>query len=547
MTHDHDPQHDPGDCDSRQQSADLDGAQGRVRTSHRGQTRATPDAHRSPGVHPEHPGTSEPQRPPDDRRDPMSNRAMAGQHHDPQMVRSHHRRTLWVWWTILGLGVWLIAAALSFDYALHPAEPSGGRQLWLSLEARASAMFWSDLVSGAMLVVLGWRLLTPGRAVTQWLACFVGVWLTFAPLVFWSPTAWAYVNDTFVGALVIALTILIPGMPGMMTMMVPGPDKPPGWSYNPSSWPQRWIMILLAFAGWMVSRYLAAFQLGYTSTVAEPFFGDGTLRVLNSRMSHLWPISDAALGALSYTFEFLMGWMGSPARWRTMPWMVVLFGVLVVPLGLTHIILVISQPIVVGHWCTLCLLAAAIMLPMIPLTLDEVVAMCQFLRKAVWRDGKRFWRTFWMGDTLADPDEAAGAERSMPDLHTLPQQPWRVLVCSTWGVSAPWNLVMSTLIGLWLMFAPAVFGTSGFAADTQHLAGAMLVTTSVIAMAEVVRAGRFLNVPLGLWLVATPLLFGGDTVSSAVNAVICGLSVTALSIPRGRIRDRYGTWQAWVV
>ncbi len=81
-------------------------------------------------------------------------------------------------------------------------------------------------------------------------------------------------------------------------------------------------MIGLGFAGWVVSRYLAAFQLGYIDRVRDPFFGEGSRLVLNSDLSHAWPISDAGLGAFAYTLEFLMGWMGSPARWRTMPWMV---------------------------------------------------------------------------------------------------------------------------------------------------------------------------------------------------------------------------------
>lgn len=139
-----------------------------------------------------------------------------------------------------------------------------------------------------------------------------------------------------VGALVIALTILIPGMPNMIMYMKMGGDLPPGWSYNPSSWPQRWIMIVLAFMGWIGSRYLAAFQLGYVEYAWDPFFGDGTLNVLNSDMSHSWPISDAALGTFAYTLEFLMGFMGATSRWRTMPWMVT-FGILVIPLGFVSI------------------------------------------------------------------------------------------------------------------------------------------------------------------------------------------------------------------
>ena len=76
--------------------------------------------------------------------------------------------------------------------------------------------------------------------------------------------------------------------------------------------------------------------------------------------------------------------------------MVTFFGILVVPLGIVSITLIILQPLAVGAWCTPCLLAAAAMIIMISLTLDEVVAMCQFLVQAM-REGQPFWRTFWLG------------------------------------------------------------------------------------------------------------------------------------------------------
>ncbi|MBW3598083.1 MAG: vitamin K epoxide reductase family protein, partial [Planctomycetes bacterium] len=304
-----------------------------------------------------------------------------------EMLKMHHKHTLWVYWTIIMLGCWLLVAPFSFGYlnAELWVDPSGGRGVWFSHQAhtalRAQLMTWSDVLCGLVLLILGWRSLSPNRPISLWACCFVGVWLTMAPVLFWAPTAAAYLNDTLVGAWLIGLTILVPGMPNMIMYMQMGDPQPPGWSYNPSSWPQRWIMIATGFAGWLVSRYLAMFQLGYINYVWDPFFGfsANTAKVLNSKMSHTWPISDAGLGGISYTFEFLMGFMGSPARWRTMPWMVAFFGVLVIPLGLTHIILVISQPVVVGHWCTMCLLAAAIMLPMIPLEVDEVIAMFQHL------------------------------------------------------------------------------------------------------------------------------------------------------------------------
>ena len=214
-----------------------------------------------------------------------------------QMLHMHHMQTLWVYWMLIILGFWLVASPLTFSYGIGTVEPSGGRDVWLSMSQRISFMKWSDIISGLALIFFGWRSLTPNRPISLWVACFIGIWLNMAPVIFWAPTAAAYLNDTLVGALVIGLTILIPGMPNMITYMKMGSQVPPGWSYNPSSWPQRWIMIVLAFAGWLVSRYLGAFQLGYIETAWDPFFGDGTRQVLNSNMSHSLPISDGALGA----------------------------------------------------------------------------------------------------------------------------------------------------------------------------------------------------------------------------------------------------------
>lgn len=370
---------------------------------------------------------------------PHSDAQDASQGDREAQLEHHHRQTLWVYWTIIVLGVWTLFSPLTFAYDLGVVAPSGGREVWLPLDSRITALKWSDILSGALLIVFGWRSLTPNRPISLWVCCFVGVWLSFAPLLFWAPTAVSYLNDTIVGAFVIALTVLIPGMPNMLMFMKMGPAVPPGWSYNPSSWPQRWIMIVLGFAGWLVSRYLASYQLGYIDTVWEPLFGTGSREVLESKVSRSLPISDAGLGSFAYTFEFLMGFMGSPARWRTMPWMVAFFGILVIPLGLVHIILVITQPVVVGHWCSLCLIAAAIMLPMLPLEFDEVVAMLQHL-VAARRRKESLWRVFWLGGS----PEGCHPDQRTPALASLPEQPNSVLAASVWGVSVPWTLALST-------------------------------------------------------------------------------------------------------
>jgi len=441
-----------------------------------------------------------------------------------EMTRQMREKWLWTNFTVMSLGVWLITSPFTFGYT-------------------SQRMTWNDAVSGALLAIFAGLALFPRYDfLGRWGACFVGVWLQFAPLVLWAPTAAAYANDTMVGALAIALTILVPMMPGMahhMAMMKPGPAIPPGWTYNPSSWHQRAPMIAMALVGWFISRYLAAVQLGYIPSAWEPFFGRGTHNVLHSDVSQMWPISDAGLGATAYTFEMLMGWMGGTNRWRTMPWMVLFFFILVVPLGLVHIVLVILQPVAVGYWCTLCLAAAFIMLCMIPFAVDEVIAMGQFMAASV-RAGKPFWRTFWVGDTM----EGGGPDERTPHYGAPALDMARPMA---WGVVPTWPLIASAALGLWLMLSPAVFGSESTMADSDHLAGPIVFTVAVISMAEVVRAGHFLDVPLGLWIVIAPWLLSGATMSSTWNSALVGAAVVVLSFPRGRIHERYGGWDKYVV
>ncbi len=427
------------------------------------------------------------------------------------------RESLWASFVNLLLGAWLITSPFTFGY-------------------QSSAMIGSDVVCGLLVIVFS--VLSASRkfnAYARWAVCFVGIWLLFAPLVFWSPTAAGYLNDTLVGALLIAFSVLVTMMPGMDMSVMEGADVPPGWSYNPSSWLQRAPIILLAFVGFLASRYMAAYQLGYITSVYDPFFGDGTMRVLTSDVSKMFPISDAGLGALSYMLEILMGFMGDKARWRTMPWMVTFFGILVVPLGTVSIVLIILQPLAVGAWCSLCLLAATAMVVMIPATLDEVAAMIQFLIQSK-REGKPLWRTFWFGSTV----EGKKDDGLTPFDWSRPFGMFQ-----TWFVSS-WSLLVSAAFGVWLIFSPWMLNTTGRAADSDHLVGALIVTFAVIAMAEVGRAVRFINVLFGAWLIIAPFLLSGFTTGATWNDLIIGIIVILLSFRRGKISKRYGEFERFI-
>src|SRR5690606_15609273 len=89
-----------------------------------------------------------------------------------ERLKVHHRQTLWVYWTLVVLGLWLLAAPFSLGYLTESnwVRPSGGRGVWWSDSThdalRAHLMTGSDLMSGTLLIIFGTRTLRPNRPVS---------------------------------------------------------------------------------------------------------------------------------------------------------------------------------------------------------------------------------------------------------------------------------------------------------------------------------------------------------------------------------------------
>lgn len=198
-----------------------------------------------------------------------------------------------------------------------------------------------------------------------------------------------------------------------MSGLLPSGDTeqlvPPGWVKNPSAWPERLPIVGLALVGLGIATYLSLFQYGVIDTVWEPFFGEGSRTVLTSRLSEVLPVKDAALGAFGYLGDAVTGVIGGQKRWRTMPWIVIIFGIFVGPLGAISVLLVVAQPTLYGAFCTLCIASAVISLAMIPPAIDEVLASFQDLRR-MRQSGGNVWRYFWGLDST--PAEV-GADTSV--------------------------------------------------------------------------------------------------------------------------------------
>lgn len=104
-------------------------------------------------------------------------------------------------------------------------------------------------------------------------------------------------------------------------------------------------------------------------------------------MRYWFLVPDAAFGALAYLGDAIFGLAGSTRRWQCRPWLVVIFGIDVIPLGLVSAVLVILQGTVVGSWCFLCIVTAIISLVLVYMAYDEVYTCLVYLYR-VWKRSK---------------------------------------------------------------------------------------------------------------------------------------------------------------
>lgn len=380
-------------------------------------------------------------------------------------------------------GLWLISSPSTFGY-------------------KSTFLAKSDIICGILAVICGF--ITFRKPLFAWGTALLGVWLQLAPLIFTPHEAISYANDSFLGLLLIVFSVVIPNIPGAREST--SAEVPPGWSYNPSSYLQRIPVIGLNIICWLIARYMAAYQLGFIDQIWDPFFGGGTVQVLTSSVSKAFPISDAGLGATMYLLEAIFGF-GDCRRWHTMPWFVMIFGVLAVPVSCVSIILIILQPTVVGAWCGPCVVTAVLMLLIIPFALDEVVASFQFLKGASQR-GESVWKTLWRGSSLGEE----GLDKRTP--------PWdaslkRLLAATAYGISVPWNLAITAALGIIAMGKGA------------YISGALITVFSVISWAEVARSFRY-----AVALCAIGLL---------LTSPILGVITLLLAFRKGKIKEKYGS------
>lgn len=175
----------------------------------------------------------------------------------------------------------------------------------------------------------------------------------------------------------------------------------PPYTYNPSAWSQRIPIALIALVAAAISAHLSLYQWGLIENAWDPVFGQASNRVLKSdeaeAMFAFLGIHDASLGVLAYLGDAILGLAGSTRRWQFRPWLVILFGIDIIPVGIVSVILVVLQAFVVGDWCFLCLVTAVLSLTLVYWAWDEVRITMTYLY-VIWkqnRSARLVWNPTW--------------------------------------------------------------------------------------------------------------------------------------------------------
>jgi len=301
----------------------------------------------------------------------------------------------------------------------------------------------------------------------------------------------------------------------------------------------------MARIGGVRGRYLTPFLWNILRTVGEAFcstgheHASGNKKILVETTSQMipWPITDGFLGLLGYVFDALFGLIGGVLRWRTMPWAVILFGVLVGPLGAVSIGLVITQPLAYNTFCTLCMFTAVISVVMIGPAMDEMLASLQYMRR-VQELNLPFWRYFWgRGEQEYLPDPAAEAAASAVDARLPDKQSAR----TRRRVALVAQLIVA-LTGIYLMAAPGIWGYTGAPEKVDRFIGPLVASFGTMALWEVLRNVRWLNLLLGVALAALalspwPWPHPREAMISDITAAAVIVGLTLLPYPTVR---RYG-------
>ena len=105
-----------------------------------------------------------------------------------------------------------------------------------------------------------------------------------------------------------------------------------------------------------------------------------------------------------------------------------------------------------------------------------------------------------------------------------------------------WARIAGSVLGIWLMVAPAVLGYADLAQTNDHITGPIVFGSAFIAIWQLMRPLRWVELVAGAWLLAAPWILGYGK-GPTINSLIVGILLIVLAFWGGETRKRFaGGW-----
>lgn len=102
-----------------------------------------------------------------------------------------------------------------------------------------------------------------------------------------------------------------------------------------------------------------------------------------------------------------------------------------------------------------------------------------------------------------------------------------------------WTAIVHIITGLWLMVMPDVLRAGDSLADSNHIAGPVIVTIGIIGMWDVNKSALKANILASVWLIIAPLFIPHNTIEGVLN-ISAGVLLIGTTFIRRKDKFSYG-------
>ena len=102
-----------------------------------------------------------------------------------------------------------------------------------------------------------------------------------------------------------------------------------------------------------------------------------------------------------------------------------------------------------------------------------------------------------------------------------------------------WARIASFVLGLWLMAAPAVLAYADTARTNDRILGPIVAGLAFIAIWQLMRPLRWIELIVGAWLLAAPWILGYG-IEPRLNSLVVGILLAVLAFLGGKPSKRFG-------